>query len=100
MVLLLALVSFSLAVALGAWRRSHHLYVPAPRAPGDRMASFVSWIAVAVLSVFPAFVVVALLSVWVGRTLAEFSFGAVVALRWIASNMVWFARGGKPKRLM
>jgi hypothetical protein len=92
MILIAALGSFALAVALGVWRRRYGFHVPQNRGPGDQVAGLISWIAVAMLSVFSAFVVVGLVGALMGRVVGTFFFGVVLVARWSLSNLVWMTR--------
>jgi hypothetical protein len=97
MLILIAIICFVIAVAVGSWRQMCGIYeakMPynVPSAWHNNFIRIGSWIFVAVLSLIFALII----SVWIknsiGEFIGKFSFGVLLVTRWFFSMFI----GGFP----
>lgn len=88
-----ALICGVLAVLLGAWRQASGVYELAlesncPKIWKYKTIKIATWIVTALLSLIFAIVMAKWISLNVGDFIGRFSFGAILAARWIASMLI------------
>lgn len=91
------LVSFLLAIGLGIYRircTTLEIRVGIQATPAiwkSKVFQVVSWIIVAALSIWSAFISVAVANIFLPKLIAYFFFGAILVIRWGISGMIALA---------
>ena len=94
MLLLAAIISFVIAVAIGAWRQMcmvYELRMPFNNPLIWRHSSFVrisTWIATAFFSIVFAFIIAMWISSSIGEFTGKFSFGVLLVIRMFTSMFI------------
>ena len=97
MLMIIAVLSGLIAVLLGAYRQmcivySAEMSYNTPRLWNSRLARITTWLITATLSIFFGLVIATWIQINIGDFVGKFSFGVLLALRWLLSSII----GGVP----
>ncbi len=93
MLFLTAIISFVIAVAIGAWRQMCGIYearMPFNNPPmwHNGFVRISTWLATAFFSIVFAFVIATWISISIGEFTGKFSFGVLLLMRWYVSMFI------------
>ncbi len=93
MLFLTAIISFVIAVAIGAWRQMCGIYearMPFNNPPmwHNGFVRISTWIATAFFSIVFAFIIAMWISTSIGEFIGKFSFGVLLITRWYVSMFI------------